>query len=200
VARVISLSLGGAESTFGFKPVDRASLYGKRRRVALDGAGEPCSRASLLEDGSMLLKSGMTGQGYFLDDGRYLKQAELEGFDSAGSPLPKVPSTLGVTQELVGPIDPQEVLDLRVATIYALEPEHIDPMLLQHLSNGEIFRFEFNYREDYRAETGVLLLNEDGIFALIGVPVAYEWSSLQTIVELPNVDEDSDDDLDFEMF
>jgi hypothetical protein len=200
VARVISVSFGETESTFEFKPIDRAALYGKRRRVALDAGGEPCSRASLLDDGSMMLMSGMTGQGYFLEDGRYLKQSELEGFDSTGAPLPKAPSTLGVAQQLIGPIDPQEVLDLRVTTIYALEAEHIDPRLLQQLSDGDMFRFTFNYREDYRAETGILLNNEHGLFALIGVPVTYEWSALQIVAELPTVDEDSDDDLDFEMF
>lgn len=72
MARVISVGLEGVESSFGFKVVDRAALYGRRRRVALDRDGQTCSRASLLEDGSLLLRSGMTGQGYFLPDGTFL--------------------------------------------------------------------------------------------------------------------------------
>ena len=67
MAKNIIVSLDGEESSFGFKAVDRASLYGKRRRIALDKDGNPCTRGSLLEDGSLLLKSGMSGQGYFLD-------------------------------------------------------------------------------------------------------------------------------------
>jgi hypothetical protein len=199
VARVITVSLDGVESSFGFKAVDRAAVYGKRRRVALDREGQPCTRASLLEDGSLLLRSGMTGQGYFLPDGTFLKQSDLEAFDDAGNPLDKVPSTLGAPQPLEGPISPSEVLDLRVETIYALDPDSVNDALMSRLDAGDLFRFAFNFRDDYRAETGVLLANENGVFALIGVPLSYEWSSLQVLVDLPAADEDSDDDdLDFE--
>lgn len=198
MARVISVSLDGVESTFDFKAIDRSALYGKRRRVALDRNGNPCTRASLLEDGSMLLRSGMTGQGYFLNDGSYLKQSDLEAFDADGRALPKVPSTLGVAQPLEGPIDPREVLDLRVETIYALEPNALSDDLRKRLDAGEVFRFAFNFRDDYQAETAVLVGNDNGFFALIGTPVSYEWSSLQVLVDLPAIDEDTDDDLDFE--
>jgi hypothetical protein len=173
-------------------------LYGRRRRVPLDDHGNPCTRASILDDGSLLLRSGMTGQGYFLDDGAMVKQADLEGFDSDGTPVAKVPSTLGVPQPLEGPVDPSDVLNLRVETVYALEPEEITDTLRARLEAGDVYRFAFNYRDDYRAETGMLLANENGIFALIGVPVHYEWVSLAVTVDLPAFDDDSDDDLDFE--
>ena len=127
-----------------------------------------------------------------------LKQADLEGFDADGEPLEKVPSTLGVPQALEGPVDPSDVLDLRVETVYALEPEEVSEALRARLDAGDVYRFAFNYRDDYRAETGMLLANEKGIFALIGVPTHYEWVSLAVAVDLPAVDEDSDDDLDFE--
>jgi hypothetical protein len=38
----------------------------------LDKKANPCSKASLLEDGSLLLKCRMTVQGYFLDDGTFV--------------------------------------------------------------------------------------------------------------------------------
>lgn len=199
MARVISVALDGVESAFTFKAVERSALYGKRRRVALDRDGQPCGRASLLEDGSLLLRSGMTGQGYFLPDGRFVKQSDLEGFDASGVVLEKAPSTLGVAQPLEGPIDPSEVLDLRVETIYALDPDAVDDGLMAKLTSGNLYRFAFNFRDDYRAETGILLSNENGVFALIGIPVSYSWSSLAVASELPPADEDSDDDLDFEM-
>jgi hypothetical protein len=198
MARVISVSLDGVESTFDFKAVDRSALYGKRRRVALDRQGNPCTRASLLEDGSLLLRSGMTGQGYFLGDGTFLKQGDLEAFDVEGKALEKVPSTLGVAQALEGPIDPRGVLDLRVESTYALEPNAVSDDLGKRLDAGEVFRFRFNFRDDYQAETAILLANDAGVFALIGTPVTYQWSSLQVLVDLPAVDEDTEDDLDFE--
>lgn len=200
MARNICVALNGIESTFEFKSVDRAALYGKRRRIALDANGQPCGRASILDDGSMILKSGMTGQGYFLSDGSFLKQGELEGFDDKGNPLEKVSSTLGVSQELTGPVDPARVLDMRISSIYALDSDAIDEHLATSLDGGDIYEFRFNYREDYQAETGLLLRNKSGTFALIGLPVTYEWSELNIVSELPAIDEDTDDDLDFEMF
>lgn len=149
----------------------------------------------------MLLRSGMTGQGYFLPDGTYLKQAELEGFAPDGTPVVKVPSTVGVAQPLEGPVSPSEVLDLKVETIYALEPDEVDDGLLTELNAGNVYRFAFNFRDDYRAETGMLLANDSGVFALIGVPVTHEWSSLAVLVDLPAADDtggDDDDDLDFD--
>lgn len=199
MARVISVSLDGVESTFAFKAVDRAALYGKRRRVALDRDGRPCTRASLLEDGSLLLRSGMTGQGYFLPDGRFLKQSDLEGFEADGNPVDKVPSTLGIPQPLDGPLSASEVLDLRIETVYALDADSVSDDLMARLNAGDIYRFAFNFRDDYRAETGMLLANDSGAFALVGVPVTHEWSSLQVLVDLPAADDaGDDDDLDFE--
>ena len=200
MGRVISVGLQGVESTFEFKSVDRSALYGKRRRIALDANGQQCARGSILDDGSMLLKSGMTSQGYFLSDGTFFKQSELEGFDANGNALEKVPSTLGLLQELVGPVSPTRVLEMRVSSIYVLESDSIDEVLSASLDQGDIYEFAFNYREDYQGETGLLLRNKSDTFALIGLPVSYEWSELNVVLELPAIDEDTDDDLDFEMF
>jgi len=199
MARSIVVSLAGEGSSFGFKAVDRAAIYGKRRRVALDRDGEPCTRVGMLEDGSLLLRSGMTGQGYFLPDGTFLKQADLEAFDADGTPLEKSPSTVGVPQDLDGPVSPRDVLDLRVQTIYALTPDEVSDRLMQSLRAGDIYRFAFNFRDDFRSETGYLLANDNGIFALVGVPTSYEWATLATLVDLPGEEtSDEDDDVDFE--
>ena len=114
--------------------------------------------------------------------------------------MEKVPSTLGLMQDLVGPVSPARVLEMRVSTIYVLESDSIDEVLSASLDRGDIYEFAFNYREDYQGETGLLLRNKSDTFALIGLPVSYEWSELNVVLELPAIDEDTDDDLDFEMF
>lgn len=199
MAKEIVVNFGGKESTFSYRPVDRASLYGKRKRVLLDQNGEPCSRASLLEDGSLLIKSGMTAQGYYLSDGRSYKLAELEGFDLDGKSVDKVPSTLGVAQALEE-VAPEEALNISQQSFYALEASQIDEDLKKSLDEGKIFRFSFNYRDDYLASQALLVSNENGIFAIIGQPVEHEWVSFQAVVDLPPESEDSDEELDFEMF
>ena len=199
MAKNIVVSLDGEESSFAFKAVDRASLYGKRRRIALDKDGNPCTRGSLLDDGSLLLKSGMSGQGYFLDDGTFLKQSDLEGFDINGNALNKAPSTLGQSEKLTGPVNPNDVLDLRVKTVYVLEEENLGAKLKSSLAQGNIYQFTFNYREDYHAETAFILSNENGIFALIGDPVDYNWLSLNITPVINDTVIDDSEELDFEM-
>lgn len=200
MARNLVLVLDGEQSEFGIKALNREDIYGKRKRVALDADGELCSKASLLDDGSLLLKSGMTAQGYFTPDGKSYKQAELVAFDASGKEMEKVPSTLGVAQNLSGPLPAETVLDLRVDSIYQLESEQLGEKLAASLAAGKIYGFSFNYRDDYSAESGVLLSNENGFFALIGKPVEWEWSSLTTVADLPASDVDADEELDFEMF
>jgi hypothetical protein len=94
MAKGLNLIYKGKESTLDLSSLDRADVYGKRRRVALDPTGQPCVRVSMLGDGSLTLKSGMTGQGYFLSDGTVFKQAELEAFTVDGKKLDKTPLLL----------------------------------------------------------------------------------------------------------
>ena len=199
MAKGLSLVLNGKESVFGLSSMDRAAVYGKRRRIALDTKGEPCIRVSLLADGSMALKSGMTGQGYFLPDGTSLKQAELEAFSLDGKPLTKVPSSLGNPQELSGPVSPKELLDTRITSIYVLDPESFDDGLKSSLANGDIYRFTFTFRDSYSPEDAFVFQNKEGVFVLAGDTLSYEWSSLATLATLPAQDDFDDDDLDFDM-
>lgn len=202
MAKTINVTWKGQQAVFTFKSVDRAALYGKRRRIAFDETGEACVRASLLNDGSLVLKSGMTGQGYFLPDGRWVAQADLEGINPDGTQAALVPSTLGVDVPLEGPVPIEEVLDMKVATIYMLDAESLPEALGSSLESGDCYRFSFNFRPDYKAETGILLANGDGTWALIGEPVAHDWSELGRAVDVvaAAADDGDADDLDFEMF
>lgn len=200
VAATINVSLNGEEAVFAFSPIDRAALYGRRRRLALDETGSPCARASLLEDGSMLLKSGMSAQGYFLPDGTWVAQGELEAILSDGTAATQVASTLGETQALQE-VSPEQLLDLHVHNVYLLEPESVPESLGQALQAGRLFLFRFNFRADYSCETGVLLANDEGMWALIGNPLIPDWQELSVVTSFTDAsDDEADDDLDFEMF
>ncbi len=202
MAKHVVVDLGGEVSSFDFSAVRREQLYGRRRRLALDASGEPCTRASILADGSLLLRSGMTGQGYFTPDLTWVSNREVEGVAVDGGPAPLVPSTLDVAQPLEGPIDAAEVLDLDVLAIYALTPAEVGAGLRDRMAAGEMFRFAFNYRDDFRAETAVLLANDNGTFALVGYPSQQVWDDLDDEPEVaaPADDAADVDDLDFDMF
>jgi hypothetical protein len=175
-------------------------LYGKRRRVAFDLDGKECTKASLLTDGSLLIRSGMTAQGYFTEDNTWVPQSDLEAINPDGTKPELYPSTVG-ENVAAEKITATEALNLRFNATYSLDAEELPSGLKNELDAGAIFKFPFNPRADYQMETGILVANENGYFALIGEPVEYQFSALSSVVSV--IDEaasDSSDDLDFEMF
>jgi hypothetical protein len=201
MARSIVVEQGGKTSSFGFRKIDRTKLYGQRRRIHLDPAGEPCARASLTDDGALLLRLGMTAQGYFDGDGHWIPYSELQGLGDDGEPLEKVPSTLGESVELEGPVDPQELLDQRNQSVYALDPEDFDDALRESLLAGDVYRLPFNYRAGWMMGHAFLVANPEGdVFALMGSHAPPAWCEPTRLPEVEDDEDDLDDELDFEMF
>ena len=198
MAKPIIVSFGGAESSFDHAKVDRAKLYGARKRVPLDVTDNPCIKAALTADGLYLLQTGMTGQGYFDESGRWLQKSELVGLDTDGKQLEPKPSTLGVAQS-AEEIDASEILRHTIESVYALEPTAIDATLQARLDAGAVFRLPFNYGADYHLETAFLVKNTDGYFCLVGVPFATAWAEPGKIAAVEEADA-VEEDLDFDMF
>jgi len=200
MAKTINVSFNGEKAVFGFRPIDRSALYGRRRRVAFDTEGNECSRASLLSDGSLLLQSGMTAQGYFLKDGTWVPQSDLTAISTDGKPLEIHSSTVGIEVEL-REVNPEEALSISFSNTYLLEAEEFSPKIKELLDSGKIFAFPFNVKDDYNLETGLLVGNESGYFALIGNKVDYQVCTLEQVATVSEDSSDSsNDDLDFEMF
>jgi hypothetical protein len=201
MANNLVVVLDGEESQFGLQMVDRAKLYGKRKRLNLDPSGATCTRAELTEDGQFLVRSGMTAQGYFDEELHWIPRGDLVGVNSRGEAVEKVPSTLGVAQTLVGPIAPEEVFDLEVEAVYHLTADAISGQLAAALDRGEIYRCIFNYRADYHPEQALLLKNSEGVFAIVGSPASTVWCELQQFASETDTEENAiGDDLDFDMF
>ncbi len=201
MAKPIIVSLGGVESRFDHEKLDRTKLYGKRQRQVLDPGGQRCERAELTRDGTLLVRTGMTAQGYFDEGGSWIPNNKLVGLDADGKPVPMLASTLGESQKLTGPVDATEVLDLCVRSVYALGPDGLDPKLEAELKAGKVYKFSLCYRGGYQAETAFLVGNANGFFALVGTPAETEWLELATVAtETSDAADGDDDELDFEMF
>jgi len=200
MARQINVIRNGTESVFEFKKIDRAKLYGKRKRIVLDEEGESCVKAELSEDGSTIIRSGMTQQAYFDSEGEWVASNRLVGLDEEGNPAEKVPSTLGVAQELEE-VEPGALSQNLMISVYHLTGVDFEEALEADLKAGKIFRFPFNYRADYSAEEGFLLSNKEGVFVLVTKAATPEWCSLKAAVaDTFSEESELDDDLDFEMF
>jgi hypothetical protein len=154
----------------------------------------------LLEDGSLLIKSGMTAQGYFTPDKVWVPQGDLEAINPDGSTPELFPATVG--EEVVATeLSPIDALNIRFGTTYALEAETLSEGIKKELDSGVILTFPFNPRADYEVETGILVGNDNGYFALIGQKAEYEFVGLASVVSVTEeANSDTSDDLDFEMF
>jgi hypothetical protein len=170
-----------------------------RKRIAIDENGLPCTRASIALDGSQVIKSGMTAQGYFSDDGRWVPKDEVVGINPDGSLAELYPSTLGIEQKLEGPVNPSDILSFEVSSVYHLGNEGVDDQLQTELTNGNIFRFPFNYGADFNLETAYLLSNSEGTFCLVGNPKLANWIEEAAVFVPDSLVVSDDDDLDFEM-
>ena len=199
MAKPLMVSLGSEVFSFSVSEVERADLYGSRKRLPTDGAGRTCVRAALTQDGSLLIASGMSGQGYFNAAGQFVPRGKLVGLDTQGSLVESQPSTLGVPQALEGPVDPSRVLDLELLSVYLIAPEQDAGSLLDRLKAGEIFACDFNYAASLEVERAYLLSNDHGLFALVGKPVAVGWVEEGTRFAPPVEETEASDELDFEM-
>lgn len=200
MARQINVIWNDNESIFDFKKIDRAKLYGKRQRIVLDDDGERCMKAELSDDGATIIRSGMTMQAHFDEQGEWVEHGRLVGLDEEDLPVEKVPSTLGVGQVLEE-ATPEAISQNEMVAVYHLTEVEFDSALKGALDSGTIYTFPFNYRADYCAETAFLLSNKEGIFVLVTKEASPQWCQLKSVaVEDFSEDSDSDDELDFEMF
>ena len=200
MAKPVIISLAGKDYSFDSVRIDRAKLYGVRKRLPIDAKGEPCVKASLTMDGANLLLSGMTAQGYFTPDKVWVAQGDLEAINPDGSTPELFPATVGEEVAAIE-ISPIDALHLRFGTTYALEPEVLSEGIKKDLDSGVILTFPFNPRADYEVETGILVGNENGYFAMIGQKNEYEFVGLASVVSVAEeANSDTSEDLDFEMF
>ena len=89
--------------------------------------------------------------------GKQIESNEIGAIDENNNELSLIPSTLGINQNLEGPISPTELLDLSVTTVYSILPDEISKDLENSLDKGEIWKCNFNFRADYRMETCFIL-------------------------------------------
>ena len=85
MARALTFDLGG--TAFQAEPVklDRKKVYGWTETVATDGAGEPCRKAWLDPDGSLVVPASGTANATLAADGTWLDADALTYVDEAGN-------------------------------------------------------------------------------------------------------------------
>ena len=198
MAREILLNLNKKKSTFEISKIDRKKLYGFKKRLFLDDKGEECSKANLEEETGIVFVNSDISSCYLDHKGNYIEKSDLEAINENGKKVKKEDSTISKEVNL-NSITTEDALNLKVNSVYHLEPKEFDKNLKLKLDNGEVFSFPFNYYADFKLEDGIILKSEKEYFALIGRKTSCHWVG-ENSDDLPeDVEEFEDNDLDFEM-
>ena len=198
MAREILLNLNKKKSIFEISKIDRKKLYGFKKRMFLDEKNKECSKANLEEETGIVFVNSDISSCYLDHKGNYIEKSDLEAINENGKKVKKEDFTIGKEVNL-NSITTDDALNLKVNSVYHLEPKEFDKNLKSKLDKGEIFSFPFNYYTDFKLEDGIILKSEKEYFALIGRKTSCHWVG-ENSDDLPeDVEEFEDNDLDFEM-
>ena len=198
MAREILLNLDKKKSSFEISKIDRKKLYGFKKRLFIDEKGKECSKANLEEETGIVFVNSDISSCYLDHKGNYLEKKDLEAINENGKKVEKQESTIGKEVNLES-ISIEDALNLKVNSVYILEPKDFDKDLKSKLDKGEIFSFSFNYYADFKLEDAMILKSETEYFALIGRKTSCHWIG-ENSDDLPEeVEEFEADDLNFEM-
>ena len=198
MAREIFLNLDKKKSSFEISKIDRKKLYGFKKRLFIDEKGKECSKANLEEETGIVFVNSDISSCYLDYKGNYLEKKDLEAINENGKKVEKQESTIGKEVNLES-MSIEDALNLKVNSVYILEPKDFDKNLQSKLDKGEIFSFPFNYYADFKLEDAIILKSEKEYFALIGRKTSCHWIG-ENSDDLPEeVEEFEEDDLNFEM-
>ena len=198
MARELILNLDKKKSSLKISKIDRKKLYGYKKKIYLDEKNKECSRANLEEETGIVFINSDISSCYLDPKGNFIEKKDLDAIDDEGKSVKKEDSTLGKEVSLKS-ISIEDALNLKVNSVYRLEPTKFDSELKTKLNKGVIFSFPFNYYADFKLEDGLILESENSYFALIGRKHTCNWIG-ENSNEIPEeIEEFEDNDLDFEM-
>ncbi len=184
--------------------VDRSKLYGARKIETLDMDENPCTLATLLDDGKTLVPRGGTASGYINPDGEWVSRKTITPVDRDGKPLKTVPSSFDTGLALKDTVAVSEFLDHSIRLCYALSGDDLPPALDKALARGDIFKTLFSSRGGINPDPAFVLRGADDTnWLLIAEENQIEYAALEQAAIIAATEEDDDegdsDDLDFGM-
>jgi hypothetical protein len=202
--RSLKFKFGDSEFDCELNKVDRSKLYGSVDLETRDHEGNRCGLATLANDGKTLIPYGGTAFGYVNDEGEWVERSELSPVDLSGDALDVLPSSFDLTIELDQKVTVDEFLNHSMRLCYALGNDgNFADELLDSLQAGEIYRFDFLYREGVSADPAFLIATDDSqVWMLVGRPSSIDFVGLdQAAVSFGSSDteDEESDEFDFEM-
>ncbi len=204
MARPLTFDYGGSKIAFEMNKVDRAKLYGFKEVEVLDEEEQKCTLATLASDGRTIVGRGGTAIGYLDSEGQWADKANLQPVDTEGREITPVTSSFSAPVPLSEQVTIDEYLSHNIRSVYQLSSEADVGSLMEELTQGTIYRFEFSYRGGLEADAAFLLTNSDGeLFMAIGTPATVQFIGLQqttgVAAEETADEQDAGDLMDFDM-
>jgi hypothetical protein len=185
--RTLEVACEGSASRFTTRKLSRSALYGRKRRVPVDGQGRDCRAAALTQDGRFLLPPGSTATLYLDERGDVVERDELRPAraEQEAAPTPEPQAA-----------EPTELLDQTIRQVYALDPVAVsDPLEALLAETGTCCLSQ----GDEAGKARLLVKNDAGYFLLVGEQAGFEFvGPEQAGLSLPDGDEPWDA-LDFGM-
>lgn len=188
--RPLVLSLDGHEFDIRLVKIDRESLYGKVETEAYDERGNPAMLMVLAPDGKTLIDRGGTALATLDEDGDSVSRADLVPVDEEGQKIETVPSSFTQVNVLKR-ASVEDYLAQIVKSLYLIEPldESDKRFLMDHLSAGLIYRFDFSYRGGVEYDNAFVLGSRTDPFMVVGQAAELEFVRLNQAVDLDATEE-----------
>ena len=182
--------------------VDRDKVYGFIELKVKDDSAKPCILGSILDDGKTLILNGSTALKTV--DAKYneLDKKQLKVVYQNDEDAILVPSSFDGEVKL-SQASFDDLFNLEISSVYQLEFEDSSTLksASDHLANGKLFRFIFNYRADYEGADAILISNSEGVFALTGRIIEFPFLDNQLSNSVESLFEETveDEEMDFGM-
>jgi hypothetical protein len=193
--RTIEIAQGEAASVFAVRKLSRATLYGSKRRAAIDAQGRECEPAALTQDGRFVLPRGGTALVYLDENGDAVERSELV---SHGSLTDALKQKDGLPFACT-PATPRDILACTATRIYRLDTVSISRTLDAALRETGVLRLRQAQEDADEHERAFLVRNDAGHFLLLGERNGFDFVGPDE-PDLSMADDEMDDDLDLAMW
>lgn len=199
MCRTLNFRIGGRSLDLAPQKVERKKLYGWTELRVTTPDGLLCRQAGLDESGQIIIPKGATKIGLLGEDGEWLERSDLMMVHSDGREVVEVASSFDSPIELSHKSSAEELLNLRVSTVYQLTGEQADE--LNTLLGCDIYSFEFSYKGGYESLKAFLLTNGTTPYIIAGDVVQFDFVGLDEQGVIEDIEDAAieDDELDFSM-
>lgn len=199
MCRTLNFTLG--DQHFDLAPVklERKKLYGWTEMRVTTPDGAVCRQAGLDKSGQIIIPKGATKIGLLDEEGSWLEKSDLIAIRADGSEATAVPSSFDAPISLMQKSSAEELLNLRVATVYQLTGD--EASALSNLLGNDIYSFAFSYKGGYETQQAFLLTTGTTPYIIAGEAMQFDFIGLDeqgVICEMDEV-EIEEDELDFSM-